>query len=135
MDACCGRSVYLHMFTPEQPDFDWSCPEVHALFCDVLAFWSDRGVDGFRIDVAQGLAKDLDRDDLDRWHLAEGDDMVDDGTHPLWDRNEVHEIYREWRRVFDRYNPPRSAVPRRRVLPERQYLLCASQRAWPDIQL
>ena len=74
---------YLHMFTPEQPDFDWSCPEVHALFCDVLAFWSDRGVDGFRIDVAQGLAKDLDRDDLDRWHLAEGDDMVDDGTHPL----------------------------------------------------
>lgn len=113
---------YLHMFTPEQPDFDWSCPEVHAFFCDVLAFWSDRGVDGFRIDVAHGLAKDLDRDDLDRWHLAEGDDMVDDGTHPLWDRNEVHEIYREWRRVFDRYNPPRSAVAEAWVLPERQYL-------------
>ena len=113
---------YLHMFTPEQPDFDWSCPEVHAFFCDVLAFWSDRGVDGFRIDVAHGLAKDLDRDDLDRWHLAEGDDMVDDGTHPLWDRNEVHEIYREWRRVFDRYDPPRSAVAEAWVLPERQYL-------------
>ena len=85
------------MFTPEQPDFDWSCPEVHAFFCDVLTFWSDRGVDGFRIDVAHGLAKDLDRDDLDRLHLAEGDDMVDDGTHLLWDRNEVHEIYRERR--------------------------------------
>ena len=113
---------YLHMFTPEQPDFDWSCPEVHAFFCDVLAFWSDRGVDGFRIDVAHGLAKDLDRDDLDRWHLAEGDDMVEDGTHPLWDRNEVHEIYREWRRVFDRYDPPRSAVAEAWVLPERQYL-------------
>ena len=103
--------VSAHVYA-EQPDFDWSCPEVHAFFCDVLAFWSDRGVDGFRIDVAHGLAKDLDRDDLDRWHLAEGDDMVGDGTHPLWDRNEVHEIYREWRRVFDRYNPPRS-VPRR----------------------
>lgn len=113
---------HLHMFTPEQPDFDWSCPEVRAFFCDVLAFWSDRGVDGFRIDVAHGLAKDLDRDDLDQWHLAEGDDMVDDGTHPLWDRNEVHEIYREWRRVFDRYNPPRSAVAEAWVLPERQYL-------------
>ena len=113
---------YLHMFTPEQPDFDWSCPEVHAFFCNVLAFWSNRGVDGFRIDVAHGLAKDLDRDDLDRWHLAEGDDMVDDGTHPLWDRNEVHEIYREWRRVFDRYDPPRSAVAEAWVLPERQYL-------------
>lgn len=72
--------------------------------------------------MAHGLAKDLDRDDLDRWHLAEGDDMVDDGTHPLWDRNEVHEIYREWRRVFDRYNPPRSAVAEAWVLPERQYL-------------
>ncbi len=79
-------------------------------------------VDGFRIDVAHGLAKDLDRDDLDRWHLAEGDDMVEDGTHPLWDRNEVHEIYREWRRVFDRYDPPRSAVAEAWVLPERQYL-------------
>ncbi len=45
---------YLHMFTPEQPDFDWSCPEVHTFFCDVLTFWSDRGVDGFRIDVAHG---------------------------------------------------------------------------------
>ena len=48
--------------------------------------------------------------------------MVDDGTHPLWDRNEAHEIYREWRRVFDRYNPPRSAVAEAWVLPERQYL-------------
>lgn len=104
---------YLHMFTPEQPDFDWSCPEVHAFFCDVLAFWSDRGVDGFRIDVAHGLAKDLDRDDLDRWHLAEGDDMVDDGAHPLWDRNEVHEIYREWRRVFDAIIRRAAPLPRR----------------------
>ena len=72
--------------------------------------------------MAHGLAKDLDRDDLDRWHLAEGDDMVEDGTHPLWDRNEVHEIYREWRRVFDRYDPPRSAVAEAWVLPDRQYL-------------
>lgn len=76
----------------------------------------------FALMWAHGLAKDLDRDDLDRWHLAEGDDMVEDGTHPLWDRNEVHEIYREWRRVFDRYNPPRSAVAEAWVLPERQYL-------------
>ena len=110
------------MFTPEQPDFDWSCPEVHANLCDVLANRSDRDVDGFRIDVAQGLAKDLDRDDLDRGLLAEGDDMVDDGTHPLWDRKEVHESYRERRRVCDRYNPPRSAVAEAWVLPERQYL-------------
>ncbi len=92
------------------------------LIQDIMDFWLGLGADGFRVDVAHGLAKDLDRDDLDRWHLAEGDDMVGDGTHPLWDRNEVHEIYREWRRVFDRYNPPRSAVAEAWVLPERQYL-------------
>ena len=113
---------YLHMFTPEQPDFNWDNPEVHQFFCDTLAFWSDRGADGFRIDVAHGLAKDLDRDDLDAWHLGEGDDFVSDGSHPLWDRNEVHEIYHEWRRVFNRYDPPRSAVAEAWVLPERQYL-------------
>ena len=105
---------YLHMFTPEQPDFDWSCPEVHAFFCDVLTFWSDRGVDGFRIDVAHGLAKDFDRDDLDRWHLAEGDDMVDDGTHPLRDRNEAHEIYRAWRRAMPCRKSRRRATTRLR---------------------
>ncbi|MFR3877563.1 MAG: hypothetical protein ACLTYW_04830 [Collinsella sp.] len=60
--------------------------------------------------------------------------MVDDGTHPLWDRNEVHEIYREWRRVFDRYNPPRSAVPRRGCCPSAS-ISTRAQRAWPDIQL
>ena len=113
---------YLHMFTKEQPDWNWKNEDVRADFIKTLRFWLDHGADGFRVDVAHGLAKDLDRDDLDRWHLAEGDDMVDDGTHPLWDRNEVHEIYREWRRVFDRYNPPRSAVAEAWVLPERQYL-------------
>ena len=62
------------------------------------------------------------RQTIDKGVIETLDNFVLDGTHPLWDRNEVHEIYREWRRVFDRYNPPRSAVAEAWVLPERQYL-------------
>ena len=49
---------YLHLFAPEQPDFNWENPEVVAEFEDILRFWLDRGVDGFRIDVANALKKD-----------------------------------------------------------------------------
>lgn len=50
---------YLHLFAKEQPDFNWANPEVRADFRRTLRFWSDRGVDGFRIDVAHALTKDL----------------------------------------------------------------------------
>ena len=51
---------YLHIFTKEQPDLNWKNPEVHEEFKKTLRFWSDHGTDGFRIDVAHGLAKDLE---------------------------------------------------------------------------
>ncbi|KQX08277.1 MULTISPECIES: glycoside hydrolase family 13 protein [unclassified Leifsonia] len=98
---------YLHYFATEQPDLNWDNPEVHEDFVKTLRFWSDRGVDGFRIDVAHGLAKRLDEELPSQ---AEMDAMPKDGGHPLWDRDEVHEIYAEWRRVFDSYSPPRTAV-------------------------
>ncbi|MDZ5078584.1 glycoside hydrolase family 13 protein [Nesterenkonia sp. HG001] len=99
---------YLHLFAPEQPDFNWANPEVRADFLKTLRFWSDRGVDGFRIDVAHALTKDL-TDPLPS--EAELDAIPRDaGQHPIWDRDEVHEIYAEWRRVFDSYDPPRTAV-------------------------
>lgn len=99
---------YLHLFASEQPDFNWANPEVRADFLHTLRFWSDRGVDGFRIDVAHALTKDLteplpSRAELDA--IPRGD-----GQHPIWDRDEVHEIYAEWRKVFDSYDPPRTAV-------------------------
>ena len=97
-------------------------PEVRAFFCDVLAFWSDRGVDGFRIDVAHGLAKDLDRDDLDDYVVWCTNDQPEDGSHPVIDRDEVHDIYHEWRKVFNEYNPPRFAVAEAWVVPEHQHL-------------
>ena len=94
---------YLHMFAPEQPDLDWRNPEVHAEFLDVLRFWFDRGVDGFRIDVAHGLVKQAGLPD------AHGSDRRSE-EHPGWDQDEVHEVYRSWRRLADAYHPPRVFV-------------------------
>ncbi|MFC7456724.1 glycoside hydrolase family 13 protein [Brachybacterium sp. GCM10030267] len=98
---------YLHSFAKEQPDFNWEHPEVREDFLRTLRFWSDRGVDGFRIDVAHGLSKDLAEDLPSK---AELEEIPKDGNHPLWDRDEVHEIYAEWRKVFDEYDPPRIGV-------------------------
>ncbi|QXG77561.1 glycoside hydrolase family 13 protein [Modestobacter sp. L9-4] len=94
---------YLHSFAPEQPDLDWRNPEVRAEFLDVLRFWFDRGVDGFRVDVAHGLVKEAGLPDgLGRDRRTE--------EHPGWDQDEVHEVYRAWREVADAYDPPRVFV-------------------------
>lgn len=98
---------YLHSFAPEQPDLNWDHPEVREDFLKTLRFWSDRGVDGFRIDVAHMLTKDLTEPLPSR---AELEGLPHDGNHPLIDRDDVHEIYAEWRRVFNEYDPPRTAV-------------------------
>lgn len=105
---------YLHLFAPEQPDLDWTHPEVHALFESVLRFWLDRGVDGFRVDVAHGLIKAEGLPDHASRTTMLGDtddaaaaDADPEPTHaaPMWDQDGVHEVYRAWRRVSDEYNP------------------------------
>jgi alpha-glucosidase len=111
---------YLHLFALEQPDLNWDNREVRDDFLHTLRFWSDRGVDGFRIDVAHALAKDLS-EPLRSKPENEGD-LPLDGSDPLYDRNEVHEIYREWREVFNAYDPPRTAVAEAWVPAERQML-------------
>lgn len=108
---------YLHYFATEQPDLNWDNREVRDDFLETLAFWSDRGVDGFRIDVAHGLAKQLDEELPDQATL---DQLPRGGGHPLWDRDEVHEIYAEWRAVFNSYSPPRTAVAEAWVEPSRR---------------
>ena len=112
---------YLHLFAREQPDLNWENPEVRADFERTLRFWADRGVDGFRIDVAHGMAKDLDSaplEELGRWPVA--NQLNPGGDNPLWDRDGVHEIYRAWRRVFNEYDPPRFAVAEAWICPEHQ---------------
>ena len=99
---------YLHLFDPAQPDLNWDDPEVRAEFESVLRFWFDRGVDGFRIDVANALHKEPDLPNL----AGRPQRSVDEGAedHPFWDRDTVHEVYREWRRVADSYPDPRMFV-------------------------
>jgi len=99
---------YLHLFDTSQPDFDWSNGEVQAFFLDVLRFWLDRGVDGFRIDVAHGLVK---APGLPDYTPPAGGSMGGDAASaPMWAQPGVHEIYREWRRLVDGYQPPRALV-------------------------
>jgi alpha-glucosidase len=88
---------YLHLFDPAQPDFDWRHPDVPGLFDDVLRFWFDRGVDGFRIDVAHGLYK---HSELPDWAGGAFNAFA-------WDQPEVHEVYRNWRRIARSYGPDR----------------------------
>ena len=97
---------YLHLFAPGQPDVDWRNPDIRAEFEQTLRFWFDRGADGFRIDVAHGLAKDWALPDLDGmvFPLEESADF----DHPHWDQPAVHEIFREWRAIADEYTPSRS---------------------------
>lgn len=115
---------YLHMFAKEQPDLNWKNSDVHEEFKKTLRFWSDHGTDGFRIDVAHGLAKDLDSVPLADMDPAAVQNVVptDRAFSPLWDRPEVHDIYREWREVFNEYDPPRFAVGEAWVKPESQHL-------------
>lgn len=115
---------YLHIFAKEQPDVNWLNPDIHEEFKTTLRFWSDHGTDGFRIDVAHGLAKDLTSAPLEELgrRFPVHDSLCHDGSHPLWDRPEVHEIYREWREVFNEYNPPRFAVGEAWCVPEHQHL-------------
>jgi alpha-glucosidase len=109
---------YLHLFAAEQPDLNWENEEVRADFGDTLRFWADRGVDGFRIDVAHGLRKDISELHLPWGEIA--DLMREDGSHPLWDRDDVHQIYADWRRIFNSYDPPRYAVAEADVHPARR---------------
>jgi alpha-glucosidase len=111
---------YCHLFAPEQPDLNWDNPEVHEDFKTTLRFWADRGVDGYRVDVAHALAKDLSEPLRSKPEL-EGE-LPLDGSDPLYDRNEVHEIYAEWREVFNEYDPPRTAVAEAFAASERRAL-------------
>ncbi len=99
---------YLHLFDRDQPDLNWSNPEVRDFFLGVLRFWGDLGVDGFRVDVAHALVKDLAEPLRSQPHLDRL--LPPDGSDPLYDRDELHEIYRSWRAVFDEYDPPLMGV-------------------------
>lgn len=111
---------YLHLFDPTQPDLNWDHPKVRQELEDVLRFWLDRGVDGFRVDVAHGLVKEAGLPDVGVSLTVE---MLGTSRAPYVDHDDVHEVYRSWRRVLDSYPGDRMAVaeawvdtPQRRAL-------------------
>lgn len=93
---------YLHIFDSSQPDLNWRNDDVPALFEDVLKFWFDRGVDGFRIDVAHGMFK---HQDLADWPC--GACGASGYNVHMWNQPEVHAVYRSWRALADSYSPER----------------------------
>ncbi|WP_045732011.1 alpha-amylase family glycosyl hydrolase [Pseudarthrobacter chlorophenolicus] len=98
---------YLHLFSAGQPDWNWRNPAVGDYFENVLRFWFDKGVDGLRIDVAHGLFK------ADGLPDAPSAEAVVDGlrANPLVsDQEDVHEVYRRWRRLAEKYQPHRLLV-------------------------
>jgi alpha-glucosidase len=98
---------YLHLFAPEQPDFNWDHPAVHEEFRSVLRFWLDLGADGFRIDVAHGLVKAAGLPDIGH---SEQLALLGSSPMPYFDQDGVHEIYRGWRRILDEYQGDRIGV-------------------------
>ncbi|MFI0443910.1 glycoside hydrolase family 13 protein [Actinomadura sp. 6N118] len=98
---------YLHLFAPEQPDLNWENPEIHREFEDVLRFWLDLGVDGFRIDVAHGMVKAPGLPDLG---YADQISMLGRAVLPYFDQDGVHDIHRGWRRLLDSYEGERIGV-------------------------
>jgi len=88
---------YLHLFDSSQPDWNWRDPRIRPMFEEILRFWLDRGIGGFRVDVAHGLLKDEELTDVPDATLT---------NHPsgYYHRPEVHAVYRDWRAIFDGYS-------------------------------
>ncbi len=115
-DKATGQ-YYLHSFLKEQPDLNWRNPEVQAVMFDTVRFWLERGVDGFRVDVAHFIMKDPKMRDNPpaqeelAFHRPHGDY---DSLHHEHDKGhpDTHRIYRRFRAMLDEYSAsaPRMAV-------------------------
>lgn len=111
LDSRTGQ-YYLHNFLPQQPDLNWWNPDVRDAFDEIYRFWFDRGVAGFRIDVAHGIVKDRELRDNP---LATKDDPPSVRAHGQRlvynvERPEVHDVLRRWRALSSTYDPPRALL-------------------------
>ena len=97
---------YLHLFDTSQPDWNWRDPRVTAMFEEILRFWLDRGIGGFRVDVAHGLFKDPELADVT-------DPTLTNRPSAYYHRPEVHTVYRAWRQILDSY--PTDGFPGQRT--------------------
>ena len=108
---------YLHLFDSSQPDLNWANPKVQSAFEDILRFWLDRGVDGFRVDQPHAMAKAAglpDHPDIER---AGAGFIEGEASPPMWFQDSVHEIFRSWRKILDSYPGERVMCGEAYVLP------------------
>ena len=108
---------YVHLFDSSQPDLNWENPKVEEAFEDILRFWLDRGVDGFRVDQphAMGKAEGLpDHPDVAR---AGAGFIEGEASPPMWFQESVHPIFRKWRAILDSYEGDRAMCGEAYVLP------------------
>ena len=115
-DGSAGK-WYLHLFDSSQPDLNWANPAVQTAFEDILRFWLDRGVDGFRVDQPHAMAKAAglpDHPDIER---AGAGFIEGEASPPMWFQEEVHPIFRKWRQILDSYDGERAMCGEAYVLP------------------
>ena len=108
---------YVHLFDSSQPDLNWENPKVQEAFENILRFWLDRGVDGFRVDQphAMGKAAGLpDHPDIER---AGAGFIEGEASPPMWFQESVHPIFRKWRAILDSYPGDRAMCGEAYVLP------------------
>lgn len=108
---------YCHLFDSSQPDLNWANPRVQDAFEQILKFWLDRGVDGFRVDQPHAMAMAAGLPDHPYVDEAGAGFIEGRENPPMWFQDEVHEIFRRWRRILDSYPGERAMCGEAYVLP------------------
>ena len=108
---------YVHLFDSSQPDLNWENPVVRREFEDILRFWLDRGVDGFRVDQPHAMAKEQGLPDHPYVEEAGAGFIEGRQNPPMWFQDSVHEIFRDWRKILDSYPGDRAMCGEAYVLP------------------
>jgi alpha-glucosidase len=108
---------FVHLFDSSQPDLNWSNEKVQKAFEEILRFWLDRGVDGFRVDQPHAMAKAKDLPDHP--YVAEAGAGFIEGREnpPMWFQEEVHPIFRRWRQILESYSGDRAMCGEAYVYP------------------
>ncbi len=108
---------YVHLFDSSQPDLNWENPKVEEAFEDILRFWLDRGVDGFRVDQPHAMAKAEGLPDHPDVERAGAGFIEGEPSPPMWFQESVHPIFRKWRAILDSYEGDRAMCGEAYVLP------------------
>ena len=108
---------YVHLFDSSQPDLNWENPVVREEFENILRFWLDRGVDGFRVDQPHAMAKAEGLPDHPYVEEAGAGFIEGRENPPMWFQDSVHEIFRDWRKILESYPGDRAMCGEAYVLP------------------